>query len=77
MAKLQLTDSQRSQIAHAGSALTNPEAFTCRVFAELSHCAELGEGTIYRACRRVQKTLWRPPPGPSEAHRPQQLRKLR
>ena len=77
MDKLHLTDSQRAQIAHAAAALADPEAFTRRVCAELAHCEELGEGTIHRACARVQKTMWTPPLGPSEAHRPQALRKLR
>jgi hypothetical protein len=77
MAKpLSLTAEQEGQIEQASFALPDREAFRVRVLEELAGQVEIGDGAVYRACARVQRTLWIPPLTPSEAHRAQQLRKL-
>ena len=61
--QLQLSDAQQAAIIRAAYALEPParEALRERVLERLEAAPELGDGTVFRACREAQRQLWQPP----------------
>lgn len=76
MTKLQLSTAQQALIENASFALPPRERDLLhrRVLEELETMPEIGDGTVYRACREVQRGLFTPPNVGSS--RPTPLKKI-
>ena len=69
---LGITDSQLEMIMHACEPLlpVDRDPFLRALAHRLSSEPEIGDGTIARACRELQRTFWRPPTLEAPRHTP-------